>query len=55
MLEICKHGSGVGPVQQWAGLPASGFETCQALTDMIYLTVGDLDIPNQIPERFHTL
>jgi transposase len=34
---------------------ASGFETCQALTDMIYLTVGDLDIPAQIPARFHTI
>jgi transposase len=34
---------------------ASGFETYEALTDMIYLTVGDLDIPAQIPARFHTI
>ena len=34
---------------------ASGFRTVQAFVDLIYLTIGDLDIPAQIPERFHTL
>lgn len=34
---------------------ASGFRTLEAFTDMIYLTVGDMDIPGQIPARFRTL
>ena len=34
---------------------ASGFRTLRAFSDMIFLTVGDLDIPAQIPARFRTL
>lgn len=34
---------------------ASGFRSVQAFVDLIYLTVGDLDIPDQIPARFRTL
>ncbi len=34
---------------------ASGFQTLQAFTDMIFLTVGDVDIPAQIPVNFRTL
>ncbi len=34
---------------------ASGFQTLNAFSDMIYLVVGDLDIPEQIPARFRTL
>ena len=34
---------------------ASGFRTFQAFSDMIFLTVGDVDIPAQIPARFRTL
>jgi transposase len=34
---------------------ASGFRSLQAFTDMIFLTVGDLDIPAQIPVRFRTI
>jgi transposase len=34
---------------------ASGFRTLQAFRDMIFLTVGDVDIPAQIPLNFHTL
>ena len=34
---------------------ASGFRTLDAFSDMIYLTVGDLNIPEQIPKRFRTL
>ena len=34
---------------------ASGFRTVQAFVDLIYLAIGDVDIPAQIPERFHTL
>lgn len=34
---------------------ASGFRNLETFSDMIYLTIGDLDIPNQIPARFHTI
>ena len=34
---------------------ASGFRTLDAFSDMICLTVGDLNIPEQIPKRFRTL
>ena len=34
---------------------ASGFKTLYAFADLIYLCVGDLDIPAQIPTRFRTV
>lgn len=34
---------------------ASGYRHLTAFTDLIYLTVGDLDLPAQIPGRFRTL
>jgi transposase len=34
---------------------ASGFRTLQAYVDMIFLSVGDVDNPEQIPEGFRTL
>jgi transposase len=34
---------------------ASGFRTLDAFTDMIFLTVGDVDIPAQIPAKFRAL
>lgn len=34
---------------------ASGFRTLHAFSDMIFLTVGDVNIPAQIPARFRTL
>ena len=34
---------------------ASGFRTLQAFTDMIFLAVGDVDLPAQISEDFRTL
>ena len=34
---------------------ASGFKTLEAFADLIYLCVGDLDIPAQIPTRFRTV
>lgn len=34
---------------------ASGFRSLDPFTDMIYLTVGDLDIPGQIPTKFRAL
>jgi hypothetical protein len=34
---------------------ASGFRTLEAFTDLIFLTVGDVDIPEQIPKNFRTI
>jgi len=34
---------------------ASGFRTLHPFTDMIFLTVGDVDIPAQIPAKFRAL
>ena len=34
---------------------ASGFRTLDAFSDIIYLTVGDMDIPGQIPARFRAI
>jgi transposase len=34
---------------------ASGFRTVQAFIDLIYLTIGDVDLPAKIPAKFHTL
>jgi transposase len=34
---------------------ASGFRNLEAFSDLIYLTLGDLDIPDQIPAKFHAL
>ena len=34
---------------------ASGFRNLQAFSDLIYLTVGNLDLPAQIPENFRTV
>jgi hypothetical protein len=34
---------------------ASGFQNLSAFTDMIFLTVGDLDLPGQIPPKFRVV
>jgi transposase len=34
---------------------ASGFRSLPPFFDMIFLTVGDLDLPAQIPARFRTV
>ena len=34
---------------------ASGFRKVDSFTDMIYLTVGDLDLPAQIPAQFRII
>jgi transposase len=34
---------------------ASGFRNLNAFTDLIFLVVGDVDLPAQIPSKFHTL
>lgn len=34
---------------------ASGFRSLDAFSDLVFLAVGDVDIPARIPARFHTL
>ena len=34
---------------------ASGFRTLEAFTDLIFLTIGDVNIPEQIPMNFRTI
>jgi len=34
---------------------ASGFRSLEAFTDLIFLTVGDVNIPEQIPKNFRTI
>ncbi len=34
---------------------ASGYRTLEAFSDMIFLTVGDVDVPAQIPASFRTI
>jgi transposase len=34
---------------------ASGFRTLDAFSDLIFLAIGDVDIPAQIPARFHAI
>lgn len=48
-------GEGLNRVVKIVKNRASGFRTLDAFTDMIFLTVGDLDIPAQIPTKFRTL
>jgi len=46
---------GINRVVRMINNRASGYRHLDALSDMIYLTVGDLDLPAQIPARFRTL
>jgi len=48
-------GEGINRILRIVKNRASGFKSLEAFSDMIYLTIGDLDIPNQIPARFHTI
>lgn len=48
-------GEGLNRIVKIVKNRASGFRTLSAFTDMIYLTVGDMDIPAQIPTKFRTL
>ena len=34
---------------------ASGYRTLEAFSDLIYLTVGNVNLPDQIPAKFRTL
>ena len=46
---------GINRIIQMIKNRASGFRTLEAFEDLILLTIGDLDIPAQIPTRFHAL
>jgi len=48
-------GEGINRIIKIVKNRASGFETLDAFTDMIYLVVGDLNIPEQISAQFRTL
>jgi transposase len=48
-------GEGLNRIVKIVKNRASGFRTLDAFTDMIFLVVGDLDIPDQIPSKFRTL
>jgi transposase len=48
-------GEGINRIIKIVKNRASGYRTLDAFTDMIYLTVGDVNIPEQIPARFRTL
>jgi len=48
-------GEGLNRIVKIVKNRASGFRTLNAFTDMIFLTVGDVDIPAQIPAKFRTL
>lgn len=46
---------GLNRIARMVNNRASGFRSLDAFTDMIFLTIGDMDIPAQIPKRFRTL
>jgi len=46
---------GINRVVRMINNRASGYRHLDAFSDMIYLAAGDLDLPEQIPERFRTL
>ena len=46
---------GINRIIQIVKNRASGFRTLDSFSDLIFLTVGDVDIPAQIPARFRTL
>jgi transposase len=46
---------GLNRIARMVNNRASGFRSLDAFTDMIFLTVGDVDVPAQIPARFRTL
>jgi transposase len=48
-------GEGINRLLQLLKNRSSGFMNLEAYKDMIYLLVGDVDIPARIPERFRTI
>ena len=49
------RGEDINRVLQMVKQRASGFLNLDAFSDLIYLVIGDLDIPAQIPVRFRTV
>jgi hypothetical protein len=52
--KLTKMSEGINRVIKIIKNRASGFANLPAFTDMIFLTVGDVDIPAQISEDFRT-
>ena len=48
-------GEGVNRIIKIVKNRAGGFRHLKAFSDMIFLTVGDVDIPGQIPQRFRAI
>ncbi len=48
-------GEGINRIIKIVKNRASGFRTLESFSDLIFLTVGDLDIPAQIPSKLRTL
>ena len=48
-------GEGLNRIAKIVKNRASGFRNLSAFTDMIFLTIGDVDIPAQIPNKFRTV
>jgi len=48
-------GEGINQIIKIVKNPASGFRSLPSFADLILLTVGDLDIPAQIPSKLPTL
>lgn len=46
---------GLNRIARMVNNRASGFRSLHAFTDMIFLTIGDVDLPAQIAPRFRTL
>jgi transposase len=46
---------GINRIVRMVNNRASGYRNLEAFSDMIYLAAGDLDLPEQIPQRFRTL
>jgi transposase len=48
-------GEGINRILKIVKNRASGFRSLESFADLIFLTVGDLDIPGQIPSKLRTL
>ena len=54
-LEINAIAEGLNRIIKIVKNRASGFQSLSAFIDMIFLTVGDVDIPAQIPVNFRAI
>lgn len=48
-------GEGLNRIAKIVKNRASGFRDLPPFADLIYLSIGDVDIPAQIPSRFRTV